>query len=166
MGVAPALEPPQVSANRYEASVGALPDEAPHRVVTVTGDSVGGLIRQISGALQGAHPAPPLDGEPAAKRPMGVARHSMGSVEACSHYVRPRVGFSCNRDGSRMPLGPHIEFKIIGKCFMMEWLDKEAPLNQTRLLMSCAPAYDPKEGLFIINHNLSDYCCRLRGSCV
>eukprot|EP00887_Chlorella_sp_A99_P007384 scaffold2.g7384.t1 len=25
----------------------------------------------------------------------------------------PRAGFSCNADGSRMPLGPHIEFKIM-----------------------------------------------------
>lgn len=27
--------------------------------------------------------------------------------------VRPRPGYTCNADGSRMPLGPHVEFKII-----------------------------------------------------
>ena len=36
---------------------------------------------------------------------------------AASAKATPRVGvhpgFSCNADGSRMPLGPHIEFKVI-----------------------------------------------------
>lgn len=36
-------------------------------------------------------------------------RRSGGS---CSR-VRPKPGFSCNADGSRLPLGPNVEFKVI-----------------------------------------------------
>lgn len=38
--------------------------------------------------------------------------------------VRPRPGFTCNADGSRMPLGPQCEFKIIdyGSSFFSETL--------------------------------------------
>lgn len=124
----PHLAPPQVSAGRYEASVGALPDDGPHRVVTITGDSVGGLIRQISGALEDLAPHPARTD----KQSTGLARHSMGPAAECRHQVRPQVGFSCNRDGSRMPLGPHIEFKIIGEAGeqrLAGWL-AGAPLGQ------------------------------------
>ncbi|KAL4448591.1 hypothetical protein ABPG75_005810 [Micractinium tetrahymenae] len=37
---------------------------------------------------------------------------TQGSNASCSK-VRPRPGFSCNADGTRLPLGPHVEFKII-----------------------------------------------------
>jgi hypothetical protein len=38
--------------------------------------------------------------------------------------VRPRPGYTCNGDGSRMPLGPRVEFKIIdyGSSFFSETL--------------------------------------------
>ncbi|KAL4423056.1 hypothetical protein ABPG77_005861 [Micractinium sp. CCAP 211/92] len=39
-------------------------------------------------------------------------QRSRGTQASCSK-VRPRPGFSCNADGSRVPLGPHVEFKII-----------------------------------------------------
>ena len=36
-------------------------------------------------------------------------RRAATSKEGASSPVQPRVGFTCNADGSRMPLGPRIE---------------------------------------------------------
>jgi len=46
----------------------------------------------------------------------GGAPSSSGSAAAPTtavFRVRPRPGYTCNGDGSRMPLGPQVEFKII-----------------------------------------------------
>lgn len=62
---------------------------------------------------------------PEAEEHYAGAEHSGGSVprteqqpwwrrsgDRCSR-VRPKPGFSCNADGSRLPLGPNVEFKVI-----------------------------------------------------
>ncbi|KAL4526906.1 hypothetical protein Ndes2526A_g01330 [Nannochloris sp. 'desiccata'] len=61
----------------------------------------------------GSPPPPPPAGTPATAAPTSSA-----------FRVRPRPGYTCNGDGSRMPLGPQVEFKIIdyGSSYFSETL--------------------------------------------
>ena len=53
-----------------------------------------------------------------------TADHGLTTTPPDGSRVRPRPGFTCNADGSRMPLGPRCEFKIIdyGSSFFSETL--------------------------------------------
>lgn len=53
-------------------------------------------------------PTEPMDSSPPPRGALPPARPRNG----CSPVV-PRVGFSCNADGTRAPLGPRLQFKII-----------------------------------------------------
>jgi hypothetical protein len=56
--------------------------------------------------------------------PNGGGSSSSAAPTAEVFRVRPRPGFTCNGDGSRMPLGPRINFKIIdyGSSYFSETL--------------------------------------------
>ncbi|EFN56120.1 expressed protein [Chlorella variabilis] len=113
------------AAEGYEASTGALPEEAARQA----GGRPAAMVVQAGGA--GGKPLGPGDrcfvceqrqgageqqveegaagGEEEDQRQPWWRQRTQGS---CG-MVRPKPGFSCNADGSRLPLGPNVEFKII-----------------------------------------------------
>jgi hypothetical protein len=89
--------------------------------------------RNLEAEMYGATPAGNV-GEPrampqakqVATKPKVVEEQQPGHTQeypdgaSCHRRVRARAGYTCNADGSRMPLGPKIEFKIIdygSSCF-------------------------------------------------
>lgn len=92
---------------RYETTLGALPD----------GDQ-GGRGPRMPGAKgsspeaeEGHHVTATPVLTPSDERNLPDHEHRIGGD--IGGRVRPRPGYTCNADGSRMPLGPRVEFKII-----------------------------------------------------
>lgn len=109
-------------AEAYEVAPGALPGEAARQA---TGTPAAAVVEPAAGKAAGAGDsrdageqpgqrvvADRVPGEAAAvsegkhKRPWW--KGGKGAGGKCG-MVRPKPGFSCNADGSRLPLGPNVE---------------------------------------------------------